>query len=61
MINIADMQAVRVQLEQLTRDVADGKMQTKTGETPVEYARAPAAPGQQNTGSRPPATQGAGR
>jgi hypothetical protein len=60
MINIADMPAVRAQLEQLERDVAEGKMQSKTGTAPVEYARAPAAPGQ-DTGSRPSATQGVGR
>lgn len=60
MINIADMPAVRAQLEQLTHDVADGKMHAKTGDTPVEYARAPVATGQ-DTGSRPPATQGVGR
>lgn len=60
MINIADLPAVRAQLEQLTRDVADGKMQAEAP-APVEYARAPAATGPQPTGGRPPATQGAVR
>ena len=31
MINIADMPAVRAQIEQLTRDIAEGKLQTGAG------------------------------
>jgi hypothetical protein len=49
MINIADMPAVRAQIEQLTRDIAEGKMQVgagashkKSGAAAAEQASYPA-------------------
>lgn len=55
--NVADLPAVRAQIEQLTRDVAAGKMQLKAGDKPTEYASAPEASGRQDTSGRPPAIQ----
>lgn len=55
--NVADLPAVRAQIEQLTRDVAADKMQLKAAEAPAEYASAPEASGRQNTAGRPPAVQ----
>lgn len=61
MINIADMPAVRAQLEQQTRDIAEGKLQTGAETAPVECVRAPETTGPQRSGNRPPATQGSAR
>jgi hypothetical protein len=58
MINIADLPAVRAQLERAT---ATAEEAPGPGVEPVEYARAPEASGPQVAGNRPPATQGASR
>jgi hypothetical protein len=56
MINIADLPAVRAQLE---RDIAAAKDGPASAENSaaVEYARAPAGPAAQSSAGRPPATQ----
>lgn len=57
MFNIANLPAVRAQLE---RDVAEATEQGAAAPATEEvaYARAPAAAGPQPTGSRPAAMQG---
>jgi hypothetical protein len=58
MIKIADNPAVRAQLAQATSQADE--IPRPRAKAP-EYARAPAAPGPQPAGSRPPATQGSSR
>ena len=53
MINIADLPAVRAQIE---RDAAATQTPAPAAAAP-QYARAPAAAGPQQTAGRPPATQ----
>lgn len=60
MINIADLPAVRAQFERDVASATDVPAPRDQAVT-VEYARAPAAPGPQQTGGRPPATQGGTR
>jgi len=57
MIKIADLPVVRAQLVRTATPEQDPLPTAEAN----EYARAPAAPGPQATGSRPPATQGNSR
>jgi len=58
MINIADLPAVRAQLE---RDAAARQTPAPAEAAAPQYARAPTAAGPQQTSGRPPATQGGAR
>lgn len=60
MFNIADLPAVRAQLE---RDAAAAKQEPAPGRAAavVDYARAPDAGGAAPTAGRPPAVQGSTR
>ena len=58
MINIADLPAVRAQLE---RDAAAKQTPAPAEAAAPQYARAPAAAGPQLTGGRPPAAQRSAR
>lgn len=58
MINIADLPAVRAQLE---RDAAAKRTPALAVPAALQYARAPAAAGPQQTDGRPPGAQRSAR
>ncbi|WP_371767492.1 hypothetical protein [Massilia sp.] len=55
MINVADLPAVRAQIQ---RAAADKASPTAQAPDAPQFARAPTRPGPQVTGARPSATQG---